>query len=115
MKDKRGFQMAINTIVILILAVMVLLFLVLFFTSSGGSLIEKITSYFTYSNVDSVINGCNVLVTTNSNYAFCCDKKNVKYYSEGKKKGEFSCAELINQSFVAERVNRLNCEGVGCE
>ena len=114
MMDKKGLELAINTIIILILAMAVLIALVLFFTGGFSSFYEKIKGYSSYSNVDSVVSGCNIFVDTNSQYSYCCEKKTVKYYSEGEKdEGEFSCIELSNQDFGKD-VRKLNCEGVSC-
>ena len=113
--NKRGFELVWSTIVIIILAFMLLLFIVLFFTTSSGSFVDRIKSYFSYSNVDSVVQGCNVLADSGSGYVFCCEKKIVKYYSEGEKReGEFSCGELIDESFIDNRINNLDCGGVSC-
>jgi len=114
MKNKKGFEMVWSTIVIIVLALMLLLFIILFFTSSSGSFMEKIKSYFSYSNVDSVVSGCNILVDSGNEYSFCCEKKMVKYYSNGEKKeGEFNCNELSKQVF-GSKVKVMNCEGISC-
>jgi|APSaa5957512622_1039677.scaffolds.fasta_scaffold195708_1 hypothetical protein len=114
-RGKKGFQLTINTVVLLILASMLLLFIVLFFTGSAGPLLGKFGSYFSYTNVDNVIEGCNLLFDTNSEYAYCCEIKNVKYYGEGEKTdGEFSCSELKEKSFVNDKIKDLSCEGVSC-
>ena len=114
MKDKRGFELAINTVVILVLAITVLLFLVLFFTGAAGDFMGKIRSYFSYSNVDNVVESCNILSSTNSQYSFCCEKKSVKYYENGEKKdGKFSCNELTDRTF-GSNIGKLNCGEVSC-
>src|SRR3989344_4861913 len=77
-----------------------------------GSLKEKenIKGYFSYSNVDSIIEGCNILSSSNSEYAFCCEKKVVKYYIDGEEsKGEFSCKELTEKAFINGRINNMMC------
>lgn len=112
--DKKGFELAINTIVLLVLGMMVLLFMILFFTGTAGSFITKIKGYFTYSNVDDVVTGCNILVDSNQRYSYCCEKKDLKYVEEGvNNEGRFSCFELNNKSFGKD-VKKLNCEGVSC-
>lgn len=113
--NKKGFELVWSTVVIIVLALMLLLFIVLFFTTSSGSFIDRIRGYFSYSNVDSVIQGCNVLSYSNSEYAFCCEKKNVKYYESGdKKQGDFSCKELAEKEFVNNNINSIECSGVSC-
>jgi len=116
MKGKRGFQLTINTLVIMVLAMVLLIFLIMFFMKSSGGFVETIKGYFSYSNVDSVVNGCNILVDSGQEHAFCCEKKQVKYYLDGKKMdGEFSCGELIREGFVENRIDSgIDCGGVGC-
>jgi len=112
--DKKGLELAINTIVILILAVLILAALILFFTGSFTTFYEKIKGYSSYSNVDNVVNGCNILVDTNGQHSYCCEKKTVKYINKGDKdEGEFSCLEASNQEF-GNGIKRLNCEGISC-
>jgi len=114
-RNKKAFQLTIGTIVILILAALLLLFLILFFTGSAGPLLGKIKSYFSSSNVDNVIEGCNILADTNQEYSFCCEKKKVVYFEESsKEEGEFSCFELVDKSFINNKIKRFNCEERSC-
>lgn len=115
MKNKRGFELVWSTVVVIILAFMLLLFIILFFTNTSGSFVERIKSYFGYSNVDSVFQSCNVLSDSGSGYAFCCEKKTVKYYENGEKKqGDFSCNELVDKEFINNKINAFSCGGVTC-
>ena len=116
MRGKRGFQLAINTLVIMILAMVLLIFLVMFFMRSSTGFVDTIKSYFSYSNVDSVVNNCNIFVDSGQEYAFCCEKKQVKYYLDGEKEnGEFSCGELSSEGFIDGGIDsEINCEGVSC-
>ena len=114
MRDKKGFELAINTIVLLILGMMVLLFMVLFFTGTSETFVKKIRGYFSYSNVDDVISGCNIFVDSNQEHSYCCEKKDVKYMEGGEKKeGQFSCFELGDKSF-GKNIKKLNCGETSC-
>lgn len=115
-KDKRGLEMVWSTWVIMILAALLLIFLILFFTNSSGSFLNNIQGYFTKTNVDSVVKGCNILLDSGNNYEFCCDKKDVTYLvDKNVKKGEFSCFELENKSFVNnEIISSIKCDGLNC-
>jgi len=110
MEDKRGFELVMNTAVVMILAIVVLLVLIGFFMIGSGDFMDKIRGYFSYSNVDSVVSGCNLLVDSGSVNAFCCEKKKVKYNEGGKKEGEFSCSELIDKGFVSG-LKKVSCSG----
>ena len=113
--NKKGFEMIWSTVVVIVLALILLLFILLFFTSSSGNFIEKIKSYFSYSNVDSVVSGCNIFWDSGSENSFCCEKKMVKYYSNGEKlEGEFSCDELVDESFISGKINVINCGEITC-
>ena len=113
--DKRGLEMVWSTVVIIILSLMLLLFIILFFTSNSGSFLENVKGYFSYSNVDSVVKGCNILTFSGGNYAFCCEKKNVKYYHNGEKvKGDFSCGELVLEEFISGKINIMDCGEISC-
>jgi len=110
--NKKGLEMAINTIVILVLSISVLAFMLLFFTDAGGNFLEKIRGYQGYSNVDSLISNCNFYVETDSSYSYCCEEKNVKYLQDGEKtEGEFTCLEISDRF---GNVEGMNCGGVTC-
>ena len=111
--NKKGFELVWSNVVAMVLAFAILLTLILFFTSSSGSFMERIKSYFSYSNVDSVVSGCNILIDSGQDYSFCCEKKLVKYYDENdeEKEAEFSCFELADEDFISG-LKELNCDGV---
>jgi len=111
-KNKRGFEMLWSTWVMMILAALLLIFLILFFTTSSGSFMNNIKGYFSKTNVDSVVKGCNLLSNSGNNYEFCCDKKEVTYLVDRSlKKVEFSCNELMNKSYVNNQIiSEIKCE-----
>ncbi|VVB78635.1 Uncharacterised protein [uncultured archaeon] len=102
MLNKKGFEMTWNTLVAMILAILLVAVLIGFFTMGSVGFSNFIKSFSSYSNVDAVVSSCNLLVDSNSQYSFCCEKKQVKYYIDGKKAtGEFSCLDLLNKSFTS--------------
>jgi hypothetical protein len=109
--NKKGMEMAINTIVILVLAIVVLVFLVLFFTNSSGEFAERIKSYFSYSNVDRIVEQCNLLVDLDRGYTYCCEVQKVKYYNEGERDEiDLSCEGMVERFGV----EKMGCGGVSC-
>ena len=117
--NKRGLQLTFEIILILVLTVAAVVILGAFFSRSSGNFISRITNYFTYDNVDSVVEGCNILVSSGSEYSYCCDVKEVKYYEKEdeksvKKQGKFTCSELVDKDFINNRIKQVNCEGIDC-
>lgn len=114
-KNKKAVQLTLETILLLILTVVAVVVLLAFFTQSSQDLFGKIRSYFVYSNVDAIIESCNILGNSGSDYAFCCDEKEVKYSEEGKKaEGVFTCSNLVNKPFINNKINKISCGGISC-
>jgi len=114
-KNKKAIQLTLETILLLILTVAAVVLLFTFFSQSSQNLFGKIKSYFVYSNVDAVIESCNILSSSGSSYAFCCDKKEVKYYEGDKKtEGDFSCIQLADKSFINNKINLISCDEISC-
>lgn len=113
---KRGFEMIWSTWVIMIIAVVLLIFILTFFAFSSGSFVNSIQGFFSKTNVDSVVKGCNILVDSGNKYEFCCDKKEVKYTLDGElKSGEFNCYELMNKTFINNEIKTgISCEAYNC-
>lgn len=112
-KNKNGMEMAINTIVVLVIAIMVLIFLVLFFTDAGKNFMEKIGVYQGATNVDAVIDNCNFYVDTEAKYSYCCEKRDVTYLDELGKEAEakLTCLEVSDRF---GNVDGMNCGGITC-
>ncbi|MBT4135381.1 hypothetical protein HOD75_02390 [archaeon] len=110
--NKKGFELVWNNLVVMVIAIVLLISLLGFFAFSSGNFMSNIKGYFSYANVDSVVSGCNLLGGSGEGYAFCCEKKDVKYYVEGERsEGSFSCEELRGMEFY---VVDFSCEEVNC-
>lgn len=59
MKSKRGLEMAISTLIVIILSIMVLIALVFVFSKSTGGFKDRVFGFFSNSNVDDVVRQCN--------------------------------------------------------
>ena len=115
--NKKGFTLTIEVVLIMILSVAAVVLLWSFFNESSNSFFDRIRGHFTYSNVDAVVEGCNILVNSGSEYAYCCEKKEVKWKELEKGKGDLTCFDLTNekyQGFINNRIEILNCEGYVC-
>ncbi len=114
--EKKGFEMLWSTWVIMIVAVVLLMFILVFFALGSGNFMDNINAYFTKTNVDSVVKGCNIFVDSNNQYDFCCEEKTVKYSLSNKiKTEELSCFELVNKSFINNQIKSgIECAGFSC-
>lgn len=104
--NKKGFEMAISTIILIILSLIVLIALILVFTKSTGTFSERISSLLGNSNIDSVKDSCNLLVNQNSAYEYCCVNKTIKLSLN--KKVEMPC-NLARAESWGKSINELNC------
>ncbi len=121
--NKKGVQLTLETVLLLILAVMAVVMLSLYFTGSFKGLFEKIETFYSKTNVDEVIKSCNLLADSGSDYSFCCDEKKVKYYeiSEGEEDAKrklvtenLKCKDLIKKEFAKGKIKEVNCRGILC-
>ena len=92
LKSKRGAEMTIGTIIIIILAVLVLVFLVFGFSTGWNNLWENIKNFFGGgANVDTIVRNCQAACTTNQVFEYCRDRE-VKF--EDKTKQTLNCKNL---------------------
>lgn len=113
--NKRGLEMAVGTIIIIVLAILVLIAVLVIWNQQTGIFSEFLSSISGKTNVDTLVTGCNSLVTQQAVYEYCCIKKDVRYELDGEiKKEKLTCGELKEKEFTGNRVNELNCEGAGC-
>ncbi len=87
--NKRGAELTIGTLVIIVLAVIVLVVLVVGFTSGWGDLWANISQFFgAGANIDTVVSACNTACLTQGKNAFCTQNREVKLDN---KKYKFTC------------------------
>lgn len=108
--DKRGLELAINTIVILVLALVLLVVIIMFFTETSTGFFDKTKSYFSYSNIGNVVNGCSIFADTENKYSFCCEKKTVKYFENDRKIEEKLTCNELSKLEIGKEIKKLNCE-----
>lgn len=109
--NKRGLELAIGTVVIIVLAVLVLIALLVIFDRQTGIFSDFLANLMGKTNVDTLVTSCNALATQNSVYEYCCVEKKVKYKADGKIiEEELTCKELEDKSFVGGMISKLNCE-----
>jgi hypothetical protein len=105
-KSKRGFELAINTIVIIVLGLLVIAGLFLLFTGEARKFWNYVSG--SGSDVDDAVTICNSQISGLQDYAYCCDKKKVEIGGENL---ELKCWELKER---VGGVEFLNCSSVSC-
>ncbi len=77
MKYKRGAELTIGTLVIIVLAIVVLVVLIAGFTTGWSRLWGNISAFFGGSNTDTIVKACDVACTTQGKNAFCTEQRTV--------------------------------------
>ncbi|NCN51671.1 hypothetical protein GW931_01535 [archaeon] len=108
-QNKKGQGMSTNTIILLILGLIVLVALVWGF-ATGWSAFQK---YFNPSNVDSVIDDCNVACTLNNQYGYCSGERTLKS-NEDNLKIKSSCAVFSSEKTFA-KYKIPSCASISCD
>ena len=119
--NKKGAEMTISTLVIIVLAIIVLVVLALGFGAGWTNLWSKISGYFTPVNVDTIKQACNYACTTQAKNDYCClkrdlivldkdGKKDTKTYAKDNAK---TCFQLENSGLGFESCD-LKCVEVEC-
>jgi len=93
--NKKGEQLAMSSIITIILAVIVLIVLVMSFTVGWGNMFEKL-KIFGGSDAETAADACGIVCAKMNSYSFCTEKRNV----DGEKK---TCAEM-----------NLSCDKITC-
>lgn len=93
LSNKKGAEMAIGTIVVIILALVVLIFLVFGFSSGWSNIWEKILNFGGgEANVGTVVQACQAACATQDAYAYCGQVRTLKISKDVSKIG--SCNVL---------------------
>lgn len=114
-KDKKGLQLAINTVVIVAISILVLIGLIVFWNYQTSVFSDFLKNLAGKTNVDALVTSCNSLVGGQGIYDYCCVEREVKYKDEasgGIREEKNTCEELAEK--FPERINKLNCENAGC-
>ncbi len=99
--NKKGAEMTIGTIIIIILALVVLVVLIYGFTTGWGNLWDKILGVGGgKENVQSVVDACRVACTTQAKYDFCQRQREITFRDPAGtlQKVDASCEELKNKA-----------------
>ena len=108
MGNRRGLEMVVTTVIMIVLSIAVLTVLVVFLNSQTGFLSKWFRTQTTESNVDVVVSACDNLVTTEAVYAYCCEKKEVRF---GGDRGieKLTCSKVALADWSAGKVREMSC------
>ena len=106
MKNKRGMELPIGTIVIIIISLVLLVGLIFMFVGTERNFFETVQSYVSDSNVDAIVTSCNTAADTEASYEYCCVKKQIRL--DKKDEFEMTCSEASAESW-GNRISDLDC------
>jgi len=123
MRNDRGLQMAVTTVIMIILSIAVLTILIVFVNSQTGFLYKWFGTYESESNVDTVVSACNSLVAVDAAYSYCCEEKEIILADSEAVDDEGNvvdtsfkrtCDAAQGEYWSAGRIDEMSCVGVGC-
>ena len=104
MVNKRGQQMSLTTIILIVLGIAVLVFLIFGFSTGWNNMWSKITELSGGSaNVDDVIRGCEVACAQNSVDQYCRYERTMKF-------GEMRNVTLANTTKLEMKEVKGSCK-----
>lgn len=107
--NKKGAELAIGTIVVIILALVVLVVLIYGFTVGWGNLFQNILGFGGGQvNVQTVVSSCQISCSTQGVYDYCTKKRNV-VFEEGKKGELLTCDDLERRNVGLESCASVDC------
>jgi hypothetical protein len=111
--NKKGAEMTIGTIIVIILALVVLVVIIYGFTVGWGNLWQKITGFSPKANVQTHVQACQIACTTESISDYCKDR-NVLFSDNQKTPEVLNCINLVLRNVGLEPCPAItDCEGVG--
>lgn len=76
--NKKGQEMSVATLILIVIGIVLLVVLILGFTMGWQSLWNKINIFGGTSNIETVIQACNLAATSDSTYSYCNEFKQLK-------------------------------------
>jgi len=116
MKTKKGAEMTIGTIVMIILALVVLVVIIYGFTTGWGNLWDKVVNIGGGKiNVQTIVQSCQLACSTNSQYDYCTKERNIIIDDSGKINSDLKkCTDLEGDSqYGLEICTNFNCDSGG--
>ncbi len=111
--NKKGQELTLGTIIVIVLGILVLVFLIYGFSVGWNNLWGKLP--FSSSNIDDVRRSCNSDCELQNQYSFCEEAKTVNYGKKVNvggveiKSNKGSCQEMIENPGNFPEVNIESC------
>ena len=107
--DKKGAEMTIGTIVMIILALVVLVVIIYGFTTGWSNLWQNIIGFGGGKvNVQTVVSSCQLACSTNGVYDYCTKERNV-VETEDSKGVSMKCFELEGSRYGLDACEQIDC------
>lgn len=117
LKNKKGAEMTIGTIIIIILALLVLVLLVMGFTTGWANLWDKLKNLGPggQSNVDTIVQACGIACTSNSQFEYCKPRE-VNFGKEDPRgKQTLNCKNIEDMNLGLEQCDTVSCNKLSCK
>jgi hypothetical protein len=112
--NKKGAEMAIGTLVVIVLAILVLVLIAFGFATGWSNLFDKVRGFFGGAvNVDSLKQACTVACTTQSTFEYCCVTKTINYKEEATGK-VLSRPGICTDALIKPDNCEIECANVNC-
>ncbi len=90
--NKKGFQLAISTLIVIILGLLILIALSLAFTTGFEGFMNRLRG-FQGSEIDNAVNECKTACTMKNEHDFCCKERIVE-------DEKVTCKDLVEQGKI---------------
>ena len=110
--NKRGQEMTLSTIIMIVLGIAVLVFLIFGFSTGWKNMWDKVTIYGGQDNVNTIKQACAIACSTGDSYGFCTQSRNT-ILADGRVNGTATCNQLVDKTnFENKKDNSKNGDSV---
>ena len=112
--NKKGAEMTIGTIIIIVLALVVLVVLIVGFTGGWTNLWDKIKAFFGGGdNVGTMVTACQTACASNLQYDYCSKERVLKFGDKSDRDGTYNCMAMQGMSLgLSCDKNFENCAAI---
>lgn len=110
--QKRGQEMSISTLVLIVLAIVVLVLVIIGFTGGWQNLWDRITNVGGgKANVQTIVQACQIACTSNSQYDYCTAQRSITLANGNK--NVVTCNSLARDRNATDATTPLGIGDVG--